>query len=65
MKKQIKKSEEKYTEEQLNELGEKIGKELGLRKSIENPDRYNLRLGDKTNIRLARTIIRIFDEMEK
>lgn len=53
-----------YTEEQLEKIGKEIGKELGLRKSIEHPDRYNLRSGDKTNVGLARTILRIFNEME-
>ena len=47
------------TEQQWEELGKKIANELRLKKSIEFPDRYNLRSGTKTNIGLAKTIVRL------
>lgn len=51
-----------YTEEQYEAIGAAIAKELKLKHDREFPDRYPLTGGTKTNIGLAKTVRRIFDE---
>jgi hypothetical protein len=47
---------------QLERIGREIALELQLKPMKDEPDKYDLIGGTKTNIGLARTVLRIFEE---
>jgi hypothetical protein len=51
-----------YTEEEQRQIGEEIAK-IFMMKKIRGTDRYLLSWGDKTNIGLFRTLVRITEDI--
>lgn len=49
-------------EQQLSKLGAELARQLKLHVSTDHPDRWDIEGGDKTNLGLARTVIRIIED---
>ena len=52
-----------YTEEQQRAIGKEIAKIFLMKKSREHKDRYQMTWGDKSDIGLFRTLVRIAEDI--